>query len=126
MATAIEQCSEGFTALQEFFQSLSSYISTGSNPPDQEDLLTAMPFEEILAFTTNNSTNSADYSIGAGVETVQHFVAVDRELSMADTGKTSIYISAISESNREAEFYGQNAAFFSGVMRGAPTTGSQC
>jgi len=126
MSTAVEQCNEGFTAIQQFFLDLSQYISDGITLPDEETLHDALPFEEILTYTTNNSLTSADYSIGAGVETVQHFVAVDREISMADTGKTAIYISAISESDREAEFYAQNAAFFSGVIRGAPTTGSQC
>lgn len=126
MATAVEQCRDGFKALQTFFEELSQYYSDGVSLPNQEDLLDELKFEEILDFTTGNSFGAADFSIGAGVETIHHFVAVERELSMADVGKTGIYISAISESDREAEYYAQNSAFFSGVMRGAPTTGAQC
>lgn len=126
MTTAVEECLAGYTALSAYFQGLSDCYSGGSPPPDTASLFTDIVFQELLTFTSGNALTSATFSVGAGVEAVSHFVGVERELSMAETGKASIYISAISEHNEESSFYGQNGAFLSSVIGGAPTNGSQC
>jgi hypothetical protein len=126
MATSIDQCRAGFDALNTYFKALSKYYSDGVTLPDPNSLIAGFDFDELLTFVLDNANTAADFSVGAGVESLQHFVGVERELSMADVGKTSIYISAISEHRDEADFYDRNSAFFSGVMRGAPTSGSQC
>jgi len=126
VTTSVEQCRAGFDALTAYFKALSKYYSDGVALPDPNSLIAGFEFEELLTFVVENANVSAEFAVGAGVESIQHFVGVEREISMADTGKTSIYISAISEHSGEADFYDRNSAFFSGVMRGAPTTGSQC
>lgn len=125
MATAVTQAQDGFDTLSSYFDDLSQYYTDGTGQPDQLDLL-ALNFDEILSFVTENSARSADFSIGAGIESIHHFLAVDREIGMGTLGKTSIYLSAVSEFDEEGGFHDQNAAFFSGVLKGAPTTGSQC
>lgn len=126
MATAIEQCSAGFEALASFFDELSASISGATEMPDPSDLYDALEITEILTLTSDSTMGGADFSIGAGVETISHFVGVERELSMAEAGKASAYISAVSEHDQESAFYSQNATFFPGVMSGAPTSGAQC
>jgi len=126
MSTAIEQCREGFAALSAYFEDMAQYVSDGVELPDPYLLYDGLNFEEILTYLRLNTNSAADFSIGAGIEGINHFVAVERELAMTETGKTSIYISAISEAQREADFLAQNAVFLPGVMSGAPTSGSQC
>lgn len=126
MSNAIDQAKSGFAALETYFNNLASYVSTGSSLPELNLLPAALVFDEILTFTVDRSQQGADFSVGAGVESVNHFVAVSREISIIQLGKTALYLSSVSEHEEEGDFYGQNAAFMSSVIRGAVTTGSQC
>lgn len=125
MATAVDQCKAGFNALKDYFKALKDYYLSGSTPAVQTGLVEALDFEEILSFAVNSVRDNTDFSVGAAVETVQHFAALKRELEMASERKSSIYLSASTEHGTEEVFYGQNASFMSSVINGASTSGSQ-
>lgn len=126
MSSAVEQCRDGFQFLSDYFLDVQQYLSDGVTLPDPFSLYDSLSFEELLTHVITSMDSSADFSIGASIESVNHFVGVERELSMVESGKTAIYLSAISEAKKESDFLTQNSTFLSNVISGAPTNGSQC
>jgi hypothetical protein len=126
MSTPMSQCEAGFSALGDYFRSINTYYTTGGTVPDSDAASTAMDYDDVLTFVVGSATRGADYSIGAGVEVVSHFAGILRELDIINLGKTELYSNAASEALEEAAFCDQNSVFLSSVMKGVPTTGSQC
>ncbi len=124
--TAITECSQGYAALQAFFQAQSQYVLLGGTPPDINAVMGSLSFTELLTFATNNAESSADFQSGSSVEAVSAFASAVREYDMGRMRKSDLISSISSDASSEAAFYGQTGDFFSGVLKGGPTSGSQC
>lgn len=120
------EISNAVTALKTFYEDEAAYIVSGGVPPVPGALPAALIFVELLTFSATQAEQGSGYAIGAAQEMISTDVAIIRELSMATTRKFEIYENYAGQCEEEASFINQSGAFYAGVLKGNPTSGSQC
>lgn len=120
------EISTGFEALSNFFKAQETYLLTGGLPPDPRLLYLSLEYPELLTYCTSQVIEGAGYEIGAAQEAIATIAAALREISMATGTKTNMYLGHTSELGDEDLFYTQAKDFYIGVLKGGPTSGSQC
>lgn len=124
--SGITEASDAFQKISEFFADKATELQTNGVGPDPDLLYPELVFDELLTFCYEEVETSASFIVGAAQEAVSTMVAVKRELDMGDFRKSSLYSSIQSDDTNEEAFYSQSKDFFSGILKGGPTNGSQC
>ena len=124
--SVVSEITDGFDLLSGYFDDLRQYLISGGTPTDPNDLSGVLDYANLLTYCLDEAQQGAGFAVGAAQEAIATFVGVERELGLAVLTKAEIYANQQSDNQDESKFYGQAGAFFSGVVKGAPTNGSQC
>lgn len=122
----ITEINTGFNALINYLKAQETYLLSGGTPPDARLLYLELDYPELLTYCNSQVIQGAGYEIGVAQEAISTIAASLRELGMATTSKSLIYTSHQSEIVDEYQFYSQSKDFYTGVLKGNSTSGSQC
>lgn len=122
----ITEITTGFDALINFIKAQETYLLSGGTPPDPRLLYLSLEYPELLTYCTSQVIEGAGYEIGVAQEAIATIAASLREIGMASKNKTEIYIGLPPGLSKEQIFYSQSKDFYIGVLKGNPTSGSQC
>lgn len=122
--TTLSECSEGYSLLTAYFKGVSTSVTSGV-PPDVNTLSGALTYADLWTLVYKGSTGPADVSLGLAADTVSEFSSIQRELGILSLGKVSLYSSAASEAQDEADRLSQTSSFVAGSLKGSETTGTQ-
>jgi hypothetical protein len=122
----IDECQNIFNNLSDFMSATSNYINTGATFPTLTAVSNNLIYTDLVTFATSQTERAAGYSIGAAQEAISTAAGIGREMDMAVLVKSSIYSNMQSDFIDESNFYNQAGYYFTGVMSGNPTSGSQC
>jgi len=126
MNNPLEECTAAFNALSDFMTSSASYLVGEGLPPTPLDLVDFMDYTQSLEELIRRVPEAAAFQNGAMQEVVYTVAASLREIDMASRSKSTLLAAAASELQAEADYYKNTGQFLFGIMKGAPTNGSQC
>ena len=113
-----------FTKLVQYFENQFNYLNSGGTPPNTSDI-EALVYSESQSLVRNQAQAGSSYIIGAAQEAVFSLAAIQRELNMSSPSKADLYNAHMAELTEEVDFHASSGNFYSGVVGGAPTTGSR-
>lgn len=123
MATPITDSDSIYQTLVNFFQAESARLQAGSSPAPLD--VSGLEFSNALTYSLSMAEQPAGFQVGASQEAVFTALSIIREYEMASLSKADLIGAAVSEASLEESFYENRGSFLAGVMKGAPTGGSQ-
>lgn len=123
--TLVEEIETGFTALENFYQQRSTYVTTGSGPENHEAIGANLNYENLVTYVQDASTRSGAFPVGVSSEVISEFSAMLREIDLASQSKSALYASIAAEATQDASIYAQSSVYNVSVVRGSPTSGPQ-
>lgn len=124
--SVVSEIETTFSSLGNFYSLQRSSILSGSGNPNPATLLTQLENKEVLTYVLSQVDFGSGFEIGAAQDALATGAAISREHSSAVKKKADLYDDHFSDSGAESIFYKQSGVYFAGVVKGNPTSGSQC
>lgn len=114
-----------FTAIKTFYGQHSNYVLGTGSLPSYTLLIDDMIYPDLVTFCVNQVGKGSGYDAGVAQEVISTGEATLREIDLISTRKSNIYSAHAGECEEEEGFYDQSQVYSLGVLKGAPTQGSQ-
>lgn len=122
----IEDVSTSLDAITTYLDDVVTYITTGTGAVDYPAAISSLIEANLLSYCTTQRTYGVGFSVGAAQDIVYLNSALKRDVDICNLKKSDIYLNGKSEFEDEITFYNGLKNYYSGLLRGDVTTGSQC